>query len=209
MGCNGAKSLPDDFARVSWNVYCAERWSLAWTHVGPHLQLQSLEMVQSDGLGTVGPGEILQQPRVPPLNFSLEGPGTQACAVCQNLSRNPAENRAPSCQPGTLQAQGVPRGTLKTPQETRVLSSPSSLGTTLLWPFASLSMAPPDHKNQQARRRNFVAGWPASGAFAVASGGRVETTERADSQASEDHATCFSLPPSLPPGRKSSGPQWF
>lgn len=92
--------------------------------LAPHLWLQSLQMVQSDGLGTLSPGEILQQSRVPPLNFSLEGPGTQACAVCQNLSGNPAENRAPPCQPGTLQAQGVPRGTLKTPQEVRALNTP-------------------------------------------------------------------------------------
>lgn len=41
-----------------------------------------------------------------------------------------------------------------------------------------------------------MAGWPASWAFAVASGGRVGTAKKAESQASEDQATCFSLPPS-------------
>lgn len=50
---------------------------------------------------------------------------------------------------------------MKTPQEARALNSPSSLGTTLLWPFATLSIAPPDHKSQQARREAFC-GWVAS-----------------------------------------------
>lgn len=110
--------------------------------LSPHLWLQSVRVVKSDGLGTLGPGEVLQQPWVPPLNFSLESPGTQSCAACQNLPGIQKRTEPlPAC-PGTLQAQGVPRGTLKTPQEARALNNPSSLGTTLFWPAAMLSMAP-------------------------------------------------------------------
>lgn len=90
-----------------------------------------------------GPGEVLHpQPRVPPLNFSLEGPRAQACVVCQNLPRIQERTEPlPACL-GTLQEQGVPWGTLKTPQDAGALPSPSSLGTTQLWPAAMLSVAP-------------------------------------------------------------------
>lgn len=167
-------------------------------------------MVQSDGPGTLGPGEALQQSRVPPLNFSLEGSGTQACAVCQNLSGNPAEDRAPPCLSWHSSGTGCPSGYLEDTPGGWSTKQPRPQGTTpfWFWPAAMLSVAPPDHKSQQARRRNFVAGWPASWAFAVASGGRVGTTKRAESQASEDQATCFSLPPSLP-GGNLQGPSGF
>lgn len=53
---------------------------------------------------------------MPPLNFSLEGPGTQACAVCQNLSNlsgNPEEDRAPPCLPWHSPGTGCPLGYLE------------------------------------------------------------------------------------------------
>lgn len=102
----------------------------------------------------------------------------------------------PAC-PGTLQAQGVPRGTLKTPQESGALNNPvpkepPRSGSGLLpcsqWP----------HQTTRVSKREggilWLGGNLCGPLLWLQVGGWGQ--QKKQSQASEDQATCFSLPPS-------------